>query len=238
LSNQEEKKRKNVVFDWTRRYNNAVLNFMHNPEGEFMLYGDTYHRAAKQLLEIAISGRGSDSLETCPIVFLYRQALELHLKSIIINGNNILRLEGKEETAGQDIFTDHSLTRLLAAAEPIIEFMGWKEGGFEKDCIENFEDCKTVIRDFNAIDPGSYAFRYPVDKRGQGSVEHHFAFDVRRLAAILNPVLELLSGAAYALDDAYDNLQQAYGEAQQEAMANAEYDYEPPEVNYGDYERE
>ncbi len=231
MSKTDSKKKPNVVFDWTSGYNNSVLNFAHNPEGEFMLYGDAYHKAAKELFKTVMAGRGNHSLETCPIVFLYRQALELHLKSIIIHGNNILRLEGKEETAGPDIFKSHSLTKLLAAAEPIIEFMGWEERGFENDLIENFDDVKKIIEDFNEIDPGSYAFRYPIDTKGKGSVEHHFAFDIRRVAAMLNPLLDVLSGAAYALDDAYDSMQQAYGEAMQDAMADAHYEYDPPEYD-------
>ena len=47
---KKQEKGANVVFDWTLGYNNAVLNFMPNPKGEFMLYGNAYHEAGKKLL--------------------------------------------------------------------------------------------------------------------------------------------------------------------------------------------
>lgn len=31
-----------------------------------------------------------------------------------------------------------------------------------------------LLREFDAVDPGSYTFRYPVNTQGQPSVPHHF----------------------------------------------------------------
>jgi hypothetical protein len=208
---------------------------MHNPEGEFMLYGDAYHEAAKDLLRASLASRSNNGIRSCPIVFLYRHALELHLKAILIHGNGILRLEGKEESNPKALDL-HDLTILLAAVEPILDFMGWKDDSFVHGSIKSYEQCKAVIEDFNKIDRGSYTFRYPVQKmrnnsgEREASVGHHFAFDVQRVACLLDPVLEMLSAAAYTLDHYCDCMCEAIGEAEQEARAYCgSPDYEPPD---------
>ncbi len=228
-----EVKEENIVFSWTQGYRNVVLNWNRNPKGEFRLYGDAYHDAGKKLLEAYAASRGYD-LDCVPIVFLYRQALELNLKSIIIHGNGLLRLHGAPEVAGEDIFKKHSLTTLFAAVEKIIDYVGWKDG-YEKGCIENFEDCRRIVEDFNKIDSQSYAFRYPIDTKGKGSVSHHFAFDVRVFAARLDPLIELMSGTAMALDDLCDRTAEGMAEAQQ-AAREAAYEYEHDAYDHGDYE--
>jgi hypothetical protein len=67
LSETDSKKNRNVVFDWTRGYNNSVLNVMHNPKGEFMLHADAYHKAAKELFKAVTANRGihSDDMRMC-----------------------------------------------------------------------------------------------------------------------------------------------------------------------------
>lgn len=223
------KKKPNVVFDWTLGHNNVVLNFMRNAKAEFRLYGDTYHEAAKKWLTAYKEAGGRSSLDACPIVFLYRHALELNLKSIIIRGNNILELHDEQPVGDEGIFSTHSLTELMAAVEKIVTYMGWQDG-YQMDCIESFADCKTIAADFDKIDPGSYAFRYPTDKRGRASVSHHFGFDLRLFVARLDPVIELMSCTAYALDHEYDGLCEALADARQAAM-----EYEAEHADYGEY---
>src|SRR5688572_31347196 len=202
---------------------------MNNAEGEFMLYGDAYHEAAQDLLKTSLATRSSNGIRSCPIVFLYRHALELHLKAILIHGNNVLQLEGKEETNPKAV-DQHDLAVLLAAVEPIFALMGWTDDSFVHGSIKSYAHCKRAILEFNTVDQGSYAFRYPVQKMRKGaterqaSVNHHFTFDIGHFSGLLDPVLEMLSAAAYALDHHLDQMYDAINEAQQEAMEH----YEPP----------
>lgn len=215
-------KKPKVVFEGTRGYHNAVLNWLGNPKGEFMLYGDAYHEAGKKLLEALLAERSHNGIRYCPVVFLYRQSLELNLKSIIIHGNDILELHGEAEAASKKVLGHHALKPLLDSVEKIITFMGWTEG-YAKGCIENFDDIKTVVDKFDEIDEGSYAFRYPTDKQGKGSVSSHFSFDIRIFVESLDPVIELMSGLSYALDEQHDLMCEAIAEARQAAMENADY---------------
>jgi len=83
----------------------AVLNWMRNPKGEFRLYLDAYHDAGKTLLD-ALTRPQADSTLTAFLSCLYRQALELNLKSIIIRGNGVLRLHDEPEVAGAGLTAD------------------------------------------------------------------------------------------------------------------------------------
>lgn len=210
------------LFGWTLGYNNAVLNSTGDPKGEFGLYGDSFHRAAQVLVARTAPGGSMNSFDVCPIVFLYRHALELQLKSIILRRDDILRLDGKGELTEKDLFTEHSLTKLLRLAGHIVtDEMEWKDK-FEE--VGGYMEFEQIIKEFDSIDRRSDAFRYPVNKKGEGSVEHNFAFDVHNIAGRLDPILNLLRAAADSLDDVYRSMCEAIGEARQEAMADANYE--------------
>jgi hypothetical protein len=51
---------------------------------------------------------------------------------------------------------------------------------------------------------------------------------VFHVSALLDPVLDMLSGAAYSLDAYYDSACEAMAEARQDAMPS----YEPPEYDH------
>lgn len=192
------------LFRSTGGYNNAVLNRGGDPESEFGLYGDAYHRAAKVLIERTASRGSTNSYDVCPIVFLYRQALELQLKAVILGWNAISRLQGKDYLGGKDIFQEHKLVELLKfGGRIIVDEMSWKDK-FEE--VGGYAAFKEIIDEFHRIDPRSDAFRYPANTNGESNKANHFAFDVRLLADRLEPILELLWAAADSLDDHYQGM--------------------------------
>jgi hypothetical protein len=67
------------------KYSNTVLNWHRAPEKEFHLYGEAFWNAAKTLLQNdALDKRPIASFDASVIVYLYRHALELFLKEILI----------------------------------------------------------------------------------------------------------------------------------------------------------
>jgi len=46
-----------------------------------------YHAAGQALFERMCDKSSYNSLEGCPIIFLYRHALELYLKAIVLHGD-------------------------------------------------------------------------------------------------------------------------------------------------------
>ena len=65
--------------------------------------------------------------------------------------------------------------------------------------IGTYSDFERTIEDFDVIDRSSHVFRYPVNKKGRGSLEHHFDFDITEFASKLDPVIEYLEVANLAL---------------------------------------
>src|ERR1017187_4284766 len=90
------------------RYNNTVLNWQRAPEKEFELYGEAFWKAAKHLLQQneALDRRPGASFDASVIVYLYRHALELFLKGILIGRG------GELVDPPPSISASHSLTNL------------------------------------------------------------------------------------------------------------------------------
>src|SRR5258708_6419936 len=67
-------------------------------------------------------------------VFLYRPALEVYLKTIIVFGNQLLWLHEKPLNPGRYIFTSHKLATLLPGVQEIFHLIDcselWTEPGF------------------------------------------------------------------------------------------------------------
>jgi hypothetical protein len=98
-----------------------------------------------------------------------------------------------------------------------MDAMGWRND-FEYEGLKGWADVEKIINEFDALDPGSYAFRYPVDTNGRGSVSHHFSFDVRIFVQKLDPILKILSGANIGLDQNYSDMCDAYNDIRNEGM--------------------
>src|SRR5437879_5650306 len=166
-----------TFFSRGRFHGDVVLNFMRFPKGELAAYARSYHEAGQHLVKHKASTHYRDP-DACPIVFLYRHAVELYLKAIIHCGNSVLRLNNKPIEPDRNIFTEHRLRVLLKNVKPILRFQrsltNWGDSHFT--C---FRDGEKVIDELEEFDPSSYSFRYPVDTTGaKATLPHHFLFNV------------------------------------------------------------
>jgi hypothetical protein len=174
---------------------NVVLNFMRFPEGEFGAYGRAYHEAANRL----VASRGARHYrdpDACPIVFLYRHAVELYLKAIIHWGNNLLWLNSKPIVAHKNIFQEHRLGVLLKSVKPVLKYRKqmdhWGDSHFD-----SFRDVEKIIGEIEQYDPRSYSFRYPVDTSGKNAtLPHHFGFNVLAFGEKFDHLLQVLDWIA------------------------------------------
>ena len=79
-----------------------------------------------------------------------------------------------------------------------------------------FREFEKLVRDVSRLDSGSYTFRYPVNKKNQASVSHHFGFNVLEFAEQVEKAIRFLDGAATGLEEEWDErASEAY--AKQEA---------------------
>ena len=101
-----------------------------------------------------------------PIVFLYRHALELYLKAIVFQAAVRTINEEELKQAVPRLWKEHSLTKLVKTAEPVLTDpthpLVWS-GELHRKLL-------AIASEIDAIDPGSYSFRYPVTSKGTSSL--------------------------------------------------------------------
>lgn len=207
------------------KYSNTVLNWHREPEKEFHLYGEAFWNAAKTLLQNdALDKRPIASFDASVIVYLYRHALELFLKEILIGrGGELIDPRPSPKTV---VNARHSLTKLLPDVRRIFVECGFKT--FGSKTVLTFDDFAAIVEEFEKADPSSFSFRYPVKIDLTGTLDGHFTFSVRQFALTMDEVLSTLSGACYGLPEIADSRAEAAHEAGIEAMQNSEPpDYEP-----------
>lgn len=163
--------------DW---WNNACVNW--GAGCRWTLYAIGYKEAADILVR-RIEDRcpGQDS-QVYPILFLYRQYLELHLKELIL----MARLFLSEETGFPK---DHHIGKLWAICFPLLKKIS---PGFSDDLKETGR----LIDEFAATDPTSQAFRYPEDKQGEPSLPGLTEVNLRNVREVMAKISITLSGAS------------------------------------------
>ena len=157
-------------------------------DGSWAEYSRQYERASYLLIESTESGE----MAIYPAVFLYRHFLELQLKAILALGVVVEHVEeekinAKEHAAG--FLNTHSLTLLTGGCRTVCERVGLLRDVAFAAAFTSFEGC---IQELSGIDPESFAFRYPTDKRLQPAIRgplsidlHHLTRTMRRIAALL-----------------------------------------------------
>jgi hypothetical protein len=104
-----------------------------------------------------------------PLVFLYRQLLELQLKRVIDLGR---QLQGGRARP----MTTHSLVALWGVASQHIR-RAWPDDDADTGALQS------DLAEFDALDAGSYAFRYPVGKGQEPALPPELArFNIRTFA--------------------------------------------------------
>jgi len=205
---------KKRLFGMTGNHGAVVLNWVGTPEREYKWYGEAFHEAGKALVDqlkqennpqFGLDGFPPDSFKALPIVYLYRHAMELYLKGIILLGGAILPLRGQTGIDREAVFDTHVLQRILQDVERIFAAFGWG-WDFELNGFRSLADFRSVIGQLDAVK--SDAWRYPTLKDGEtASLKRHFRFNLFEFCETLDPVYSVLDGAAYG---AHEELQLEY----------------------------
>jgi hypothetical protein len=199
-----------MTTSWERfqRHNlrgNVVLNFTTYPKGDLAVYGLAYREAADRLVEAFKAREWYSDADACPIVFLYRHAIELYMKHIILWGAGLVRLQSSEELSTDMLLNTHSLEELLPALTRVFKEAGWMnvESGAK---FGTLKEIKEFIHVIDEIDPKSFAFRYPVDTKGEAHLPEKFTFNVVALAEEASAMLRSLDGAAMGVYEIFQNM--------------------------------
>jgi hypothetical protein len=131
---------------------------------------------------------------------LYRHALELYLKAIVIRGDQLLHSLSRERVGTSQVFKIHRLSSLFKKAQEVFHELEWT---WETDTpgIKDLAEFAELLRGIEAFDPESFAFRYPTNTKGQAALNHHTVFNVIAFSRNMDPILELLDGVVVGLDE-------------------------------------
>ena len=172
--------------------NRTTVRTWHNgADVEIRLYVQSLRKAARSLVE-KLEGEQNTQTEwdTCPVVLLYRQALELHLKTLVGEGSNFL----KSRTDPISLYQTHSLRWLAQIVCQIIKAVRW-ERNFTCDGISNLAQFSALVNVVESLDPVTRAV---LPSRAGG------AFNFVPFARRMDALLDLLDVTADALAAMWD----------------------------------
>ncbi len=137
-------------------------------------------------------GNALGDCDAFPVVFMYRHAIELRLKSIVLGeGGNFLATKPDPISVSKS----HSVSWLAQFVCQIVTALKWEQE-FKCEGVETLADFKAIIEEINSVDPGSYSLRCPVDLKSKSSV--------MEFARRIDAVVSLLESTGDALAAEWD----------------------------------
>lgn len=158
-----------------------------------------YAEAAKMLVRHLNEDGFYIDVGVHPICFLFRHSLELQFKQIVWDGRQLIGEDGRIE----QLCSSHSLKPLWSEIEVIMNLV-WPNIPFPDEALL----IREVVTWFHEADPGSFAFRYPFDKKLQASLSDVRHINLTTLAEAMEASLQFLDGVAGAVSD-YLSMQQS-----------------------------
>ncbi len=154
-------------------HGNALLNWRGATPKEIIAYAVAYRSAAMNLVGIKeqqdiVHAIDDDAL---PILFLYRHSFELYLKSIIYQVATLSIDESELVNAVPRLWREHSLVALVNISESILLSPSTRSPVQSRRL---HSDIRELAENLDDVDPGSYAFRYPVTTKGTSCLPSHF----------------------------------------------------------------
>lgn len=182
---------------------NVIFNWIGSPIDQLPYYASAYHRAAQVLTERVRSSAGYRDSDGYPILFLYRHALELYLKAVVLRGALLLEILDEKRLSLDRVFSSHQLSCWLRPLRAIFAAMGWN-WNTEIDGLTTWDDFADIVAAIESVDASSYSFRYPMTTKGDPALPHHTVVNVLHFAAQMDGLLSLLTGAMAGINERID----------------------------------
>jgi len=200
----------------TPRTRSALPTWHNGADAEIHLYARSLQNAAKTLvgkldlnpeLDQALDQSARTDWDACPIVLLYREALELHLKALVGQGSNFL----KTRTDPISLSQTHSLRWLAQIVCQIIRTVSW-ENDFTGGGVSSLADFSALVSEVESFDPVTRAIRSAGAKDPNSVSQYYRTFNVVQFAEKLDGLLDLLDATADALAATWDQRTEISGE--------------------------
>lgn len=134
-----------------------------------------------------------------PMVFAFRQYIELQLKEIIVNNRRYLDIFG-------DFPNIHNIDKLWAYLRKDLQNIdrdadpGFIETKDYQEILKQYDLLEVALKRFAEWDPDSTRFRYPVDSRGLPIVVDLKEINLKELSGLIESItntLDAISAGAY-----------------------------------------
>ncbi len=156
--------------DWKA---NACLNWSIDTMG---LYIEGYREAADKLVHEVVETDTNQDILVFPISFLYRQYIELQLKHIIRESRIFL---GEKASFPEH----HKINDLWNTANALMVKIIKDHDQTISEYItkQDVQMIESIITEFAKVDPDSFSFRYPKDKKGNRNLDGIKYINLRKL---------------------------------------------------------
>ena len=158
----------------------------------FFYYAESYKQAGDALIEWVEKQNGQADCIIHPLCFLYRQYLELILKSIIIDCQRLLG-------NSFEIKLTHNIKTLWKKCREFLEEV------FGEQFLKDNSQIEIRIERFLSVAPSHDAFRYPIMKDKKPSFPNQHYVNVRVLGEEMNKIWSLFFGISNDLAERIKN---------------------------------
>lgn len=163
---------------------NASIAADHHGRLVMMMAG--YKKGADLMVKRASADRADRDALVYPIIFNYRQFIELSLKYLIAMYGPTVGIKAA--------WKSHDLGELWKTFTAVLDGYG------HNDAAETDATVAEIIAEFAKVDPGSFSYRYPVDTKGNAIPITHEELDLATLADVMNALDGYFSGCDGYLD--------------------------------------
>ena len=178
-------------------FSNFVISFTKNPYQDFQVFAKGYAQAASTLAEHLLAKPRFSDYEAYPVVFLYRQAFELHLKGFYFQAKLISHFRDVEKIEMQNNeLNKHQLLPFAKFFQNICRILFPKD----KNLLELSNKVIQFADEFEQIDRGSYSYRYPITTKGKASTDPHQVVNLLSLHQSMQELLGDLEVVNLGLD--------------------------------------
>jgi hypothetical protein len=172
---------------------------------EIRQYARSLQRAAKTLVaNLNRDQNAGAGWDACPVVLLYPQALEIHLKMLVGEGSNFL----PSATDPISLFRTTSLRWRAQIVSQIIRKVGWASE-FKCEGVSSIAEFSALVNEVESFDPVSRAIRHARTGDPPSVSQYFLTFSIFRFATSLDALLELLDSTADALAAEWDRRAEA-----------------------------
>jgi hypothetical protein len=195
-------------FSKTRARTSPTESWHNGGDTEIHLYAQSLRKAAKTLVEkLELDWNVQTDWDACPVVLLYRDALELHLKSLVGEGSNFLKSRTDPITLSQT----HALRWLAQIVCQIIKKVGWQDD-FTCEGVSSLADFLALVNEVESFDPVARSIQSSRIRGPESVSQYYRTFDIVQFVRKLDGLLDLLDVTADALAATWDQRADVSGE--------------------------